>query len=46
MCKGEVFMYHKFIDHGTPIDAEEERTAALCTKEGALDLLLLQRGLY
>lgn len=37
-------MYHKFIDHGTPIDAEEERTAALCTKEEDTRFVIASKG--
>ncbi|WP_342566635.1 hypothetical protein MKY09_11120 [Psychrobacillus sp. FSL K6-4046] len=37
-------MYNKLIDHGTPVVAEEERTAAICTKEQASKLVIAAKG--
>ena len=37
-------MYNKLIDHGTPVVAEEERTAAICTKEEASKFVIAAKG--
>lgn len=37
-------MYNKLIDHGTPVVAEEERTAAICTKEEASRFVIAAKG--
>ena len=37
-------MYNKLIDHGTPVVAEEERTAAICTKEEESRFVIAAKG--